>query len=245
VKLSTNRARGATAAALALAALSACAAPALAAGTLSDRIRADAARHGVDAGPLLEREVAIGGETVTLGELADGVSAGARVADDGPVEANAGDVTHFSFGFGPGVQRPYAVTESNVAPETPFVPLPLLSPAPEAIGSQVFLHYGGKVKQIEGEYQTGYHRAGGGLTNASTESGSNGDPVTLSGRSASTVADSSVDFTGTAIVLVNMRTCLFGYCIAAGAFLGDGVALFDNELRNPVDGSPLRTPQLP
>jgi hypothetical protein len=215
-------------------------APASAASDLTESVLAKARAGGVDASPLLARKVTIGSHTMTVRALLDSVpSAGQRATGPaGTPEVQAGDVLHFAINFGFDVPRVYTVSQSAVVPATPSAFVPVAPPSNPVIGPSVFAEWGGPLVQVKGSgYPVGLHVVGGPLTNASPAEGApNGDPVWLSGRSESFLGDGRIDFTGHAGVLVNDRSCFFGFCIAFGVLVGDGAAVFDAD--QAVPGTP-------
>lgn len=171
---------------------------------------------------------------VSVGQALDELDAalGSSTKESGPAgtpEVVVGDTLHAWVATGSGSQL-LAVTDSALIPATD----PVLLPPPATI---LAFDVGGPVRHIVGDYDFGIHTAG-------TLAGSNVDtapgastPVWLPVVTTGIVQDNSIDFLGHA-AFFQSQFCLFGFCIAAGGLLGDGVMLFDNTL-------PLGLPSLP
>lgn len=205
----------------------------------------DAARvRGVDATSLFAREIALPGGTVTLGALIDEMSAVRAQASGigGTPETQVGDTFHFAYNFGGSdVRHIYEVTTSATVPATNPVVVPI--PATPVSDVQVFVEYGGPVRQIRtNPFALGVHMVGGPMTNIDTAPG--GDAIYVSGRSGALLPDTSLDFTGHVGGLVNDRSCVFGFCFSLGVLLGDGVTFYNNDpIANGVPRPP--TPTIP
>ena len=207
---------------------------------LLTRFEQAARAHGVDpdrllAAPLHLRLPTQGGGTreVTMSvaqALADFGSTDSAEQLPSLPEANAGDVVHAYVGFGTGSQLAYKVTTVPAVPGTPPVIVPPLGPVPP------FYDVGGPLVNVVGSgYQQGYHTVGNfGLgSNVDTAPGAPSPfpvwlPVLTGG---SIVPDTSIDFTGHAIV-TQSQDCVpyFNYCVAVGALIGDGATLFNQSL---------------
>ena len=208
-------------------------------------VAAEARAAGVDPNRLFAGTITVGRPTakgtlepvaLTVGEALDQLSAfaGAGTRESGPAgtpEVVVGDTLHAWASAGSGSQL-LTVTESALVPATP----PVLLPPPATV---LAFDVGGTLKHIVGDYEFGAHTAGTlAGSNVDTAPGaSNGAPVWLPVVSSGLVTDTSIDFLGHAI-LVQGEFCIFGYCVAVGGLLGDGVMLFDNTL-------PLGLPSIP
>lgn len=206
-------------------------------------IAAKARAAGIDPAELFAGKITVGKPqadrtlkpvVMTVGEALDELDrlAGSSTRDSGPAgtpEIVAGDTLHAWVAVGSGSQL-LSVSESTIVPATD----PIILPPPATF---LAFDVGGPVKHIVGSYDFGLHTAG-------TLAGSNVDtapgastPVWLPVVTTGVVQDTSIDFLGHA-AFFQAQFCLFGYCIAAGGMLADGVMLFDNNL-------PLGLPSIP
>jgi hypothetical protein len=170
----------------------------------------------------------------TVGQALDELSAlgGSSSRDAGPAgtpEVAAGDTAHFWSAAGSGSQL-LAITQSAVVPATPSVVLP----PPATI---LAIEYGGPLTHIVGDYDFGLHTAGT-LAGSSVDTGPGAPtPVWLPVVSAGAVSDTAIDFLGHALFFQD-EFCIFGYCVAFGGMVADGLMIFDNTL-------PLGLPSIP
>jgi hypothetical protein len=192
------------------------------------------------------------------------------IEGEGPLgtpEIFAGNTTHvfgdlYAGSTSGAVCNGITVTDSALAPETPFAPVtgaPLfLTPVPGALSpvipasSWILPAYsaGGKTRHVKGTYNTlGLHTVGTLVgSGASTASGAPApSPVWLPMvHTLGLVEDRSIDFLGHALVFqAKFRVDAFGYTICTavgGMLLSDGVAIFDN---HKVLGVEVAFPDIP
>lgn len=203
----------------------------------------DAARaRGVDAAPLLGREISVPGGIVTLGAFIDGIDAArAQTAPGDAPGSQVGDIFHYALSYG-GVDLPAIYRETASQGVPPTDPLTVEIPGTPA-GNYSFVEYGGRVRQLKtSPYAIGLHTAGGSMLNIGTAEG--GGAIYASALSNGNADDTGLDFTGHIGSLTNVRECWHGFCIAVGVLFGDGVALYGS---GPIAGVIPRpgTPRIP
>ncbi|MHB1488783.1 MAG: hypothetical protein ACYCZM_14785 [Acidimicrobiales bacterium] len=233
---------GANTAALAPA-LAAASGPAPTAPSLLVRVEQAARAHGVDPARMLRStlhlsEPAPGGGTTTVALTVAQAIADAAPGLPGLPDVNVGDVVHFYVNYGSGSALAYNVTQVPVVPATPPAFVPPVGPVPPVYDM------GGSVVNVTGSgYKTGEHTVGnfGVGSNVDTAPGAPSPfpawlPVLTGG---SVVSDTAIDFTGHALVTQD-QACLFGFCVAVGALVGDGATLFNQP--PPVTLPPVAAP---
>lgn len=220
------------------------------AAALLARFESAARAHGVDPSAMLNAQLHLtmpkaggGTQPVTL-TVAQAIADSTAQATPGaptlpglPV-INAGDVIHAYFNYGSGSALGYHVTDiAPIVPSTPPVITPPAGPLPPAAVYDV----GGPLVSVVGSYISGYHSVG-------TTFGSNVDtspgaptpfPVWLPLLTGGFVSDTAINLTGHAVV-TQSQFCLFGFCAAVGALIGDGATVFDQTLPAvpPTPGTP-------
>lgn len=222
--------------ALALAAVALPVAPAMATpgGSVTDRVLADAAKYGVDARTLLDREIQTKGmPKMTVGRLlslADGAQT--RSGPAGTPEIQAGTINHFALTSGVDAPAPYSSVTAVSVPATP-IPVAVVPATP--VTSEMFVPVpNGPAVRISGSGFTGGHIVGGRLAGASTDTGGP-DGLWLSGRSNETlISDSAIEFVGRVMAYANGRFCIGTYCFGFGFVSGLGTAAYDSPVALPA-----------
>jgi hypothetical protein len=206
----------------------------------AERLRARIAREARAAGldpswvmshPLTLRVLHADGResrtTVTVEQVIERIALRATLAAPvaGPAEVTAGDLIHLYANacFPCASAELYTITTSAVVPATP----PVLLPPP---ATPLFFDAGGPLTQVKGGgWIIGTHTAGTVVgSNVDTGTGAPAPwPVWLPVVTTGVLADTSIDFIGHAAVAQG-EFCAFSFCLAAGALVGDGLALFDD-----------------